>query len=351
MPLRNDISKIPIIGSGLFIAALLVFLSGTVLACSIFPPMIDVAHDFDVLVMDNGKPVAGIPIQVTKIGVEDGTPLLTLKSDKNGRITIRGLKSGEYSVDSKGAIWVPGFVARIGNPKAKNLKKVVEFHWPFNQIVQTKSLQGRLWSANPHQPFEDLEVKALLIDGSVVAGSQFTGRSGQFDFSSLGPGLYVLQMHAKQPAVQKNWEAEGGIVVEVAPGAETASQSLDLSIGMSSCGISYAQCAPAAPITLTSREMRVMDPLGAAVGSAEYILSDGSGSQVAMGKTEDSGVALLPGGLAGSYKLSIFRLGFTPLEQALDFAPAELKAPSLRVTLNLQGTCSIASLEKHATKK
>jgi hypothetical protein len=47
--------------------------------------------------------------------------------------------------------------------------------------------------------------------------------------------------------------------------------------------------------------------------------------------------------------LTIASLGFTPLEQPLEFVPPQAGAKALNVVLNIGGVCSQASLEKHAT--
>jgi hypothetical protein len=85
------------------------------------------------------------------------------------------------------------------------------------------------------------------------------------------------------------------------------------------------------------------------VGSAQYTVEDTSGKKVAEGRSDQDGVIELPAELKGAYKLTIASLGFTPLEQPLEFVPPQAGAKALNVVLNIGGVCSQASLEKHAT--
>lgn len=350
MPRRNDIAEILMIASIGMLLCALTFGTGVVTACSIIPPVIDVSSDFDVLVVDHGKPVAGIPIEVVKLGVKSDHPLLFLKSDANGRIAITGLNPGEYSVDSDSAMWVPGFIARVDSPKAKQRKKLVEFQWPSFGIARVKALRGRLWSENSQRPFEDVDLRLFLVDGHSASLSQFTGPSGRFEFKDIAPGLYVLWMHAKQPNVPKGFEDEGPIVVRVDPEDEYAPAELDLPIGSTSCGIWYAQCDQHNAISLASRRIRLRDPNGAAVFSAQYVVTDPSGRKIASGLSNQEGIIRLSHELMGAYKLAINRYGFTPFAQPLYLLPYKSGAEEdLNVVLNVGGSCSEAKLENHAT--
>lgn len=349
MPRRSDIAKILIIGSVILLAMLVMLSSDPAVACAILPPVIDVTQDFEILAVNHGRPVPGIPIEVTQVGVKSDHPLLSLRSGTDGRVAVKGLPAGDYSVESNAAMWVPGFIARVGNPKAQLEKNLVEFQWPNYGIAKVKALRGRLWSENSLKPFEDLDLRVFLVDGRPASPSQFTGSKGRFDFKNLNPGLYVLWMHAKQPNVPKGFEDEGPIVVEVDPDDRSAPSELDLPIGSTSCGIWYAQCVQQDSIRLSSRRIRLGDPNGAAVFSAHYAVTDSSGNQTASGLSNREGIIHLPKELRGTYKLAINSSGFTPLEQPLEFLPYDSRARDLYVVLNLGGSCSEAKLEKNAT--
>jgi len=350
MPRRNDNAKILIVVSIAMSLCALTFSTGVVRACSIIPPVIDVFSDFDVLVVDHGKPVAGIPIEVVKVGVKGRHPVLALKSDTNGKIAIKGLSPGEYSVDSDFPMWVPGFIARVDSPKAKERKKLVEFQWPNYGIARVKALHGRLWSENSQRPFEDIDLRLFVVGGHAASLSQFTGPSGRFEFKDVNPGLYVMWMHAKQSHVRKGLEAEGPIVVRVDPEDQSAPAELDLPIGSTSCGIWYAQCDQHNAISLASRRIRLTDPNGAAVFSAQYVITDPAGREIASGFSNQEGVIHLSQELRGVYKIAINRYGFTPFEQPLHLLPFKSGADEdLDVLLNVGGSCSEAKLEKHAT--
>jgi hypothetical protein len=91
--------------------------------------------------------------------------------------------------------------------------------------------------------------------------------------------------------------------------------------------------------------------MGAVVGSAEYVAEAVSDHRVVSGRTDSSGIAQFSDELRGAYKFRIFSLGFTPLDQIVEFESPEPGAPRLRVILDISGNCSKASLEKHATQR
>ena len=355
MPRRNDISKICVIGTCLIAIAVMALFPSQAFSCFILPPTVDVANVFEILVADHGKPIPGIPIQLFQMGRDSKTDnkqaLISGKSDENGRVLIKGLKAGEYSVESQGAIWVSGFVARVGNPNAKQSKRLVEFQWPWHHIVQAKNLRGRLWSSDPEKPFEALELKVLPVEGKDPLKIQQANTQGRFDFGEMAPGLYVLWMHASQKNVSKDHEPDGPIAVQVAPERESAPEELKLPIGMSSCGIDYAQCSPGRPILLSSRTIVVSDENGGRVSYARFDVQDERGHNIATGRSSKSGVITLPAKLNGRYTLNINSGGFTPLEQAIELDGLHAGAKPLRAVLNVGGTCSTARLEKHATQK
>jgi hypothetical protein len=85
------------------------------------------------------------------------------------------------------------------------------------------------------------------------------------------------------------------------------------------------------------------------IGLADYTVEDRSGNKVAIGESNRDGVIELPAELRGDYKLTIARIGFTPLEQPLEFVAPEAGAKDLSVLLNIGGNCSQTRLENHAT--
>jgi hypothetical protein len=337
MPRRNDISK----------TVVLLVLSTCGIACDVFPPTVNVQPDFDIVVTDHGEPVSGIPVNVTRIGISAASAAGTQLSDAHGRVAIRGLSAGEYAVTTNGPIQVAGFIAKVVGGKAKG-EITVELQWPDFRLVKLRKLEGILRSADPEHPFEDVEVKLLAVNGSNVQKVQHTGPSGRFRFEEVSPGVYVLQVRASQPGVPNGWEVRGPIAVELMP-KSYAEDTVDLPLGETSCGIFYAQRDVPGPIVLATREVRVADPTGAVIGSARFIVEDESGGRVASGASDRSGVAKLPAELHGSFKLTIFRTGFTPFEINARLVTPERTAKHLEVTLDVGGACSHLKQEKHAT--
>ncbi|HEY2495855.1 MAG TPA: hypothetical protein VGK24_02195 [Candidatus Angelobacter sp.] len=349
MPRRNNISKILIIGAGP-IVVLGLCIAHMAQACTVFGIPFVAAANFDLIVQDDGRPVAGIPIVVTRVGDKTNKPLLELKSDQDGRVPIRGLLPGEYAIDNLGPLKADEMLAVVKKHGPEKLAKPVVFPWPLYGIVNFKSLQGTLRAASAQYPFAAVDVAVMTVDTGTQLKALRTGADGHFKFSEMPPGLYVVQVHGSQPGIGKNWEVNGPIAVRIVPDSPSAADNVELILGESSCGIWYAHCPPKNSIDLASRRIQVTDPLGAVVGSAQYAVEDTSGKKVAEGHSDQEGVIVLPAELiGGAYKLRVSRLGFTPLEQPLEFVPPLAGAKTLNVVLNVDGVCSQASLEKHAT--
>jgi hypothetical protein len=336
MPRRNDIAKILIIGSKLIILILSMFVGSLAKACTIFSSTVTAAPNFDLLVQDHGKPVAGIRIVVTSIGDETHRPVVQATSNQQGKVAVRGLLPGEYSIDNLGPIQTGGLIAVVKKNGFARLSKPITFQWPSLGIAKTKRLEGVFRSADPEHPFDAVEVSvSTAADGTELASSN-SGSDGRFDFGNLPAGLYVVQVRAKQPGIPKNWEVEGPIAVEVTQGSSSPNQ-LELALGKTSCGIWYAQCPEQKSIELASRQIKVSDPNGAVIRAAQYSLEDKSGRKVANGESNHQGVIELSAGLGGGYKLKIYSTGFTPLEQPLNLITPEASAKSLNVLLNTRG--------------
>jgi hypothetical protein len=149
--------------------------------------------------------------------------------------------------------------------------------------------------------------------------------------------------------VEKNWQVDGPIAVEITPDSPSAPDDVEFMLGESSCGIWYSHCPRRDSINLASRRIQVTDALGAVVGLAQYTVEDRSGNKVATGESNRDGVIELPAELQGDYKLTIAKIGFTPLEQPLELVTPAAGAKDLIVLLNIGGDCSQARLENHAT--
>jgi hypothetical protein len=347
MPRRNDIAQTLIICFVFALFTLCVF-AGLSQACTIAVTPVIAASNFDLLVQDHGQPVAGIRIVVSRIGDKSRKRLAEGTSDSEGKVPIRGLLPGEYSIDNLGAIQPPGLVAIVKKSGPTSLSKPIIFQWPWLGIAKTRRLQGAFLSANPNSPFEELDLSVLKAGEGTLLKTSHLGPDGRFDFADLPPGLYVIQVHAKQPRSLKGWEVEGPIAVEVTQ-ESSGPANLDLALGETSCGIWYAQCAKRETIRLASRQVQISDLDGAVIGSAQFTLEDESGKMAVDGQSSRQGIIDLPENISGSYKLKVYSPGFTPLEQPLELLPHQAGSSPLRALLNIGGTCSQASLETHAT--
>jgi hypothetical protein len=105
---------------------------------------------------------------------------------------------------------------------------------------------------------------------------------------------------------------------------------------------------------MTSRRIRVRDPLGAVIARAQYELDDPSSAVKAHGSMDSNGIAELPPDLLGKMTLVIASPGFTLLKHPLDLRAFDSNAGDLLVSMAVNGfdhQCSAVSLERHATQK
>ena len=351
MPGRNAISRVVRLCASLIFFACVLINSNETRACSVFAKTVQAASNFDLIVRNHGTPIAGLTITVTPIGGESHTPVLEVKSDSEGRAAIRGLHPGEYAIDNLGPVHTGGLVVTVKSSSPSTLMKPLVFDWPWYSIAKARALRGTLRSADPQAPLAEINLNLLTMDSGSVLKTFQSGPSGFFDFGDMPSGLYVLEVHAKQPAAPTGSNVNGPIVLELASASGTAPDQFQLSLGETSCGVWYAQCSPQHPMRMASRRIRLTDPNGADISSAQYSLVDRSGHNVTAGRSDAEGLIHLPAELRGGFKLSIYSPGFTPLEQELDLVEPNLKAANLNVLMNLGGVCSLASLEKHATSQ
>jgi hypothetical protein len=350
MPRRNDSSKILVIRSGPIVLGLVILLSSSARACSVFSLSVAAAPNFDVLVADRGRPIPGIPIIVWRVGDKSRKPIVELESDQDGKVPVRGLLPGEYAIENRGPIQMAGLVAVVKAHGPQTLGKPIIFEWPWHGVVESQSLQGALRAADPGHPFQEIDLSLLTADSGAKLQTLRTGPDGSFKFKDVSPGLYVIQVHTSQPGVDQDWEVHGPIAVRLVPDSQSASPDVKLTLGETSCGIWYAQCH-SDPITLATRKIRVFDSNGALIGVVQYRVEDASGNKIVAGESNWDGMIELPGELSGAYKLSILHAGFTPLEQPLEVLVPNAEAGYLSVLLNVGGFCSQAKLEKHAAQK
>lgn len=331
-------------------------------ACWVSLGTVRVTPTFRVFVLHGSDPVSGIEVEVfdnadleRTHGETEWKPILTLFTGPDGAVDVQKLRSGRYLIETKGPGKGSATYAQVstGHGKASNR---ITLEWPFSSdgILKTRALAGQLTSNNPWIPFQDIHVELWTAGAKTPIAAENTGAEGHFHFEQTTPGIYILHVHGQQKGVGENWQVDGDIPLELSPSAVNVPEVLSLQLAESSCGISYSSCPAPNIVAMTSRRIRVRDPLGAVIARAEYELDDPSSAVKAHGSTDSNGIAVLPPDLLGKMTLVIASPGFSLLKQPLDLLAPDGRANDLLVSMAVNGfdnQCSAVSLEKHATQK
>lgn len=330
-------------------------------ACWVTLPSVQVPSSFRVLVQHGALPIAGIRVvvfdyaELEKSHSEaeaDWKPILDRVTDANGVVPIENLGPGRYLVETKGAGGGSAVDAVVSRKNGKSRNQLA-LEWPatWKGMIKVKALAGQLSSNDPWMPFDNLHVELWTAGAQTPLAVKDTGKEGKFSFNPAQPGIYIVSIRGQQNGVDKNWQVQGEIPFELSPAVAELPDSVDLDLAMTSCGISYSNCPIPKVVALSSRRIRLVDPLGAVIARAKYKLLDTAGSELAQGTPDSNGIADLPPEVRGKVTLVVHSIGFTRLDQPLDLLAPEKRARTLRVSMTPHGAdqCDSVSLEKHAT--
>jgi hypothetical protein len=331
-------------------------------ACFITLATVHVSTNFRVVVQHGSTPIPGIEVAVfdnADLAKSAGEtewkpkPILALVTGPDGAVDIQNLKPGSYLIETKGPGRGSAVNAEVSAKRVKGNNRI-SLEWPssWTETLKAKTLAGTLVSNNPWIPFQDIHVELWTAGAKTPISTANTGAEGHFRFEQTTPGVYILHVRGQQKGVGDTWQVEGDIPLELSPSAVNLPEVLSLQLAESSCGVSYSSCPAPTVVAMTSRRIRVRDPLGAVIARAQYELDDQSGAAKAQGTTDSNGIAVLPPDLLGKMTLVIASPGFTLLRQPLDLRALDANAGDLLVSMAVQmseNQCSSVSLEKHAT--
>ena len=237
------------------LATLVVIISATVLACTFDPPLHKVSRSFSVHVKNEIGPVVGLKVKVSRFKIEEFEKLTDEQrrsadpktfeeiisestSDETGTAHFNLTRIGRFTLSPDSPAiqldWVELDVSEEpGSP-------VVELHWPSVRILRTAQLRGKLAKGLFSSHSAPLARNAIrvhaVVDYSEV-GATTTGADGAFDFGTIAPGLYFLQIVATREKTDDFYKPEGNIAIYVAP--NDSHQSLAISMAKTSCGLIY----------------------------------------------------------------------------------------------------------------
>ena len=217
--------------AGAFVSVCLVTPSA-LFACSMSVVPVNVRSRFAVELLRDADPIAGGEVTLKPWGENVSTYEFHATSDRAGVAQFVHIPPGKYwatykrsDIESFAAIKV----VRWPRPAYSGALKM---HWPPKEPIRVRALSGRFkvtWGneALRAATLNVLEARSL---NSTWKGS--TNAEGMFS-ADVAKGLYLLfvKAAADQPPL------EGYLFVRVLPDA--SQESLDLKLGMSSCGFEY----------------------------------------------------------------------------------------------------------------
>src|SRR5579862_1871158 len=171
-------------------------------ACTVFYPHVQVGPNFRVRVEDQGRPVKGLRVEISR----DRFTANRVVTDRNGFALFRNVRSGLYhlSVDHDAGVPAGANVeVRLDGPT----ESTVPLTWPSSAPVLVRSLKGTIHAPEylPGQ-FQPRLSLALLegVSGRRLKGEESTDK-GEFNFGDAAPGLYFLYL---KPSGLSGWSGE-----------------------------------------------------------------------------------------------------------------------------------------------
>jgi hypothetical protein len=143
----------------------------------------DVGRDFDVQVSSRAKMgMAGVLVRLK------GQSSLSVRTDAKGYASFRDVPIGEYEVSTaqRGDL-NDAAVVRVKDQIRGPVK--VDLTFPISAVVKTRRLAGTLEFAA-----EPLVITAVRQTDETTVTTKTTSANGDFDFDSVTPGLYTLEI-------------------------------------------------------------------------------------------------------------------------------------------------------------
>jgi len=277
--------------------------------CTIVYRTVHVGQDFRVNVADQGRSINGLTVELRSDSVRGGLKAVT---DRNGLAFFHHVSGGQYFLSADHDAGILDSVA-IEVSQNGPTGITVPLRWPSIAPTAARALKGilRLPEQLPgkSQPTISLELMDG-VSGRVLRRGQ-TQDNGEFDFPTVSRGLYFVHVKVSEPISFAGEQISGFIAVAVDPGAK--SDSLDLELGWTSCGLNYTDGSQCKQRDVAANKLsgRVLDATGAAIREADILLLDLNGDNVEKIQSDSGGQFATPRSLDGVYQLVVRSAGFT----------------------------------------
>ncbi len=247
------------------------------IACTMTVSPIEVGTQFQVSVTDRGRPVSGLRVVLSPAVFPPDNPdagKIYSTTDSEGIAHFSDLSPGSLYVSAQydGGESL-GLVIDIS--PGTHIGATVQMSWPSRTPIVVRTASGIL-RTNSFYPSRDQNSFSLeLIEGisGHVVDAATSDSKGRFSFKvDVPPGIYFLRVDPSGIRASDGEQIEGAIPIELR--ADADHDSLDLELGWTSCGLTYAQRESEPDLKVDKICGDIADPEGGAIGRAQIFLMD-----------------------------------------------------------------------------
>jgi hypothetical protein len=203
----------------------------------------EVSDHFVVKVLNRGKPVANLNVELRKTPNHPSSPgqvVLSGATDETGSAEFVAVKSGAYTVDIKHTAFPSSTRILVRGRSRQSTHETISVEWPNVYILQVQSLSGLLnGQIKTGNPLSDQvrpvvtplgEATLTLLKGALedIVDSQTTSESGAFSFGSATSGLYLLHIEAPKNSEARKIGYDGYVPIEIDSSAEALGLNLSI---------------------------------------------------------------------------------------------------------------------------
>ena len=234
-------------GAAIWGCSFLLLIAGNldVSACSSSPNPTKIGRDFLVGIFNQGRPVAGLQIELStdpRSGDEESRTISIVTTDVGGLARFASVPPGPYFVGIKHPAYAYSEELQVMRHPPKGSPEKITFEWSGWKPLTTQSVSGSLnghvrtdrgFGPDFSQPIYSTVLGAKLTLSKAVTNeivdAQTTQESGLFTFAPVPAGFYFLRVETPlSNAVRWHYPTDGYVPIVVDPSAKFPSLNLFL---------------------------------------------------------------------------------------------------------------------------